>query len=573
MAFSPTSFRVDIDTSPMLLTAAVLVLIASIRSQLTQSAFASLLSCVVNAILVRLYRIQHIDNGDFLPSLPYVFPNGQGSVEKFLQGRANSALWEIKYGGLYRLWAGMRGEVVLTKAAHVEAVFRDSHAHTKAHASGMGYLMDCLLGSCLGLISGSSWNTLKTKVEAPFLHPAVSIYAADLQNFTEKYLHELETNTSKPSQEGCLHPVQDLKVLPFLFVARLLYGPLDAELQKELVEMIPLREKLFKSVIAGGITRFNLARLLPFPLPAMRTLKSFKDRWAKWNDKAHLHATQLAPDQQHHQKAPPIVEMYKSAEEGAIPREQLLQTLDEMLFANIDVTMGGVSWTLVFLAAYPSVQKALREEIRAHSPPSSGSSARDTYLLSSWTSKPTLLGACILEASRLRPLAAFSVPQSCPTDRVLDGYRVPAGTDFVVDAYALNIRDPFWGTDREKFRPRRWLERHHQSSSGGGGARDLRYRYWRFGFGPRTCLGKYVVELVTRSIVVNLLEGWELSLDFKTTGQQSEKPRTDGGAVEVDEEDMDWPWDDEMWIHHPDVLLRRKPLKGQSQVHEFATNC
>lgn len=46
-----------------------------------------------------------------LPSLPYIFPNGQGNVEKFLRGRANSAKWEVEYGGLYRLWSGMSGEV------------------------------------------------------------------------------------------------------------------------------------------------------------------------------------------------------------------------------------------------------------------------------------------------------------------------------------------------------------------------------------------------------------------------------------------------------------------------------
>ncbi|KAK8092860.1 cytochrome P450 oxidoreductase GliC [Apiospora kogelbergensis] len=465
-------------------------------------------------------------------------------MEKFLQGRANSAKWRRRYGELYRLWAGTRSEVVLTKAAHVQAVFRDSHTHIKAHANGSGYLMDCLLGSCLGLISGGPWRTLKSRVEAPFLHPSMGIYTTDLQDFTGKYLRELGVGRRKPEEYGKLHPVHDLKLLPFLFVARILYGALDAELEAELLELIPVREQLFKSVIAGGVTRFYLARLLAHP--TMRSLDRFKNRWATLNDKAHSHAAKTKGQQQ---REPPIIDMYKSVKDGAISREQLLQTLDEMLFANIDVTMGGVSWALVFLAAHPTVQKALREEIRDYN---SSPATRDAYLLSSWSTKPTLLGACILEAARLRPLAAFSVPQSCPTPRTLDGFLIPARTDFIVDTYALNIRDPFWGPDRDRFRPQRWLERQQSG-------RDLRYHYWRFGFGPRTCLGKHIADLMLRTLVVNLLEGCVLSLDTASE-YKSKSMETEGEALETGEEDMNWPWDDEMWIHHPDLLLRREPL-------------
>ncbi|OTB11239.1 hypothetical protein K445DRAFT_322235 [Daldinia sp. EC12] len=518
---------------PIAVLAVITISIFILRSRIIQTCLKSLLSSVINTILLNRYQIKHVKNGSDLPSLPYVFPNGQGNVEKFLNGRANSAKWENEYGGLYRLWSGMKGEVVLTKPSHVELVFRDSHTHIKAHANDSGYLMERLLGSCLGLISGSSWNAVKTGVEAPFLHRSTSAYVADVQDFTKKYMRTLSAEGSLLGEHGKLHPVRDLKLLPFLFVARVVYGPLDAMLERELRDLIPDREELFKSVISGGITRFSIAQFLP--LPAVRALRHFKQRWADWNDRAYAHALNAKGTGE-----APIIKMYEAVEKGTMSREELLQTLDEMMFANIDVTMGGMSWTLVFLATHPAVQKALRSEIRANS---SDAATRNAYLLSSWTTTPTLLGACILESARLRPLAAFSTPQACPTPRILDGYEVPAGTNFVVDSYALNIRDPFWGEDRERFRPQRWLERQK-------GGRDLRYRYWRFGFGPRTCLGKYVAELVLRSVVVEILENWSISLDRKARQQDKEKKTGD------EEESMDWPWDDEMWIHHPDLLLR-----------------
>jgi gliotoxin/aspirochlorine/mycotoxins biosynthesis cytochrome P450 monooxygenase len=51
-------------------------------------------------------------------------------------------------------------------------------------------------------------------------------------------------------------------------------------------------------------------------------------------------------------------------EQGTISEEELIHTLDEMLFTNLDVTMGGISWNLVFLAANPGVQSRLRQEVK-----------------------------------------------------------------------------------------------------------------------------------------------------------------------------------------------------------------
>lgn len=365
-------------------------------------------------------------------------------------------------------------------------------------------------------------------------------YAVDVQEFTGAYMRRLGKENGTFVQQGKLHPVHDLKLLPFLFVAKVVYGPLTEDLESELLGLIPPREDLFKSVIFGGITRFSFSRFLP--LPAIRALHDFKNRWTRWNNRAHAHAL-TGPGA----STAPIIAMYRAVDDGTLTREQLLQTLDEILFANIDVTMGGLSWALVFLAAHPDVQKALRSEMRSRS---SNKAMRKAYLLSSWATTPTLLGACILEAARLRPLAAFSVPQSCPTPRILDGFEIPAGTNFIVDSYALNIRDPFWGLDQERFRPGRWLE---QGKTG----LDLRYRYWRFGFGPRTCLGKHLAELILRSVVIEILENWHIALDATTSQQENVTERDEN-------KDTSWPWDDEKWIHSPELLLKCEPLTESS---------
>ena len=78
---------------------------------------------------------------------------------------------------------------------------------------------------------------------------------------------------------------------------------------------------------------------------------------------------------------------------------QLLQTLDESLFANLDVTTGAISWNFIYLASSPTVQAKLLEEVEKES--GSDDASWDAYIARS----DTYLAACISEASRLRPVA------------------------------------------------------------------------------------------------------------------------------------------------------------------------
>lgn len=130
--------------------------------------------------------------------------------------------------------------------------------------------------------------------------------------------------------------------------------------------------------------------------------------------------------------------LYQAVESGTMDIEQLLQTLDEMLFANLYVTMGGLSRNLLL--------------------------------------HPRCWQLRSLESARLKPSAAFSVPQSVPTARRVGEFLVPPRTNFIVDTRAVNIHNLFWGDDGETYRPATFL---------GQKASEMWYQYWRFGFGPR----------------------------------------------------------------------------------------
>ena len=370
--------------------------------------------------------------------------------------------------------------------------------------------MGQLLGQCVGLISGRKWQATRAVTEVPFVHRNVAHHVPMIRKHVESYMRDLES--SEHFRAGLIHPANDLIYLPFWIVAEIFYGELPPHLIEWLKSLIPLREDLFKHVIRGGISRFAIMRF--YPTEPAKKLASFKRQWQSFNQKAYEHASRVNP-------SAPIVQMYEAASHGTISYEQLLQTIDESLFANLDVTIGGLSWNLVFLAAHPECQERLRAEVLSQTPETASVYAQ---------SSATYLAACILESSRLKPLAAFSVPQSAPTDRVIDVYRIPAHTNFIVDTYALNVRNDFWGPRAESYDPERFLK--HKTT-------QLRYNYWRFGFGPRQCMGKYVADVIIRVLLDYLVRNYRL---------------------DTEEKDREWARSAESWITHPDILIKCEKL-------------
>ncbi|KAK2752874.1 hypothetical protein FQN54_008027 [Arachnomyces sp. PD_36] len=286
---------------------------------------------------------------------------------------------------------------------------------------------------------------------------------------------------------------QDLELLSFWIIAEILYGELSVEQENELAQLVPLREKVFTYSMNGGLVRMWWSKYLP--TDANRSFKEFKSRWWAFNNAAYERAIQLG-------SGAPVIDMFKAAENGTIETEQLHQTLDEILYGNLDVTTGAISWCLLLLAGHQRVQEKLHGEVS-----SSTKEDRERYLVRS----STFLAACISESSRLKPIVSFSIPQSAPTNRVVSGFRIPAGADFIIDSYALNIRNEFWGSDRASYRPERFLEL---------GTTSMRYNFWRFGFGPRQCIGKHLANLIIRVLVEHLVLNYKIDLSEDHKGMQ-----------------------------------------------------
>jgi cytochrome P450 len=363
--------------------------------------------------------------------------------------------------------------------------------------------MGQLLGSCLGLVSGSTWKTVHTVFQSEFTRKASLKHVGLVQDQVLRQFNIIGHRNNM--KKDLLDPASDLKMLPFWTIATVLYGPLTDNQRQTLEEIIPIREELFRQIIMGGGSRFSISKL--FPSEGHKLLTKFKPLWKAFNDNIIVHGRTL--DSQ-----APIFEMFTAVERGEINEEQFYQTLDEILFANLDVTTGALSWNLTLLALNPEYQKKLRREIQD----AQKEGDIQTYL----SNNGSLLASCVLESARVKAAAAFSVPQSAPTDRLVEGLLIPAGTNFIVDSYALNVANKLWADDGHIYRPERFEE---------CSVSDLRYQYWRFGFGPRQCLGKYLADLILRTTIVHIITTYDLAC-LGEVGRNAD-----------------------VWISHPQTLL------------------
>ncbi|CAI6337024.1 unnamed protein product [Periconia digitata] len=480
------------------------------------------LSTLLNHYYHWKYPIRDVSREKKIPSLPYTWPNGTGDTAKFINGPRNSRIWRQKYGDIYRLWAGSTPEIVVSDPIHLKEIFSDSDRHSKAENNDSGYLMSQILGKCIGLLSPPEWKAARTKLEYPFTHRAIESSAPMMLKVTKQYFDEFFR--AETFQEVHLDPMKDLEFYPFLITATLIYGELDASQTQNLKEIMPLRIELFTYVFKGGLSRFAISKYLPTRFNHL--LREFQTKWKEFNRQVYLDKTSKMLDV-------PIVSFWNLMVAGGILEEQLLQTLDEALFANLDVTSSVVAWNLVFLAAYPAVQARLHEEI--------GNATADgpDVLRSYIKNDKTYLAACIKETARHRPILSFSIPQAPPTDRIVGDWLLPKNTMVIVDTFAVNMRREFWGKDAHDYRPSRFQEVNEASN---------RYQLWRYGLGPRQCMGKYLADFMLRALLCHLVG--RISLENAEPG---------GDLNELLNDDM------KMWVRTPQTKLRCK-LRNCSSV-------
>jgi len=156
--------------------------------------------------------------------------------------------------------------------------------------------------------------------------------------------------------------------------------------------------------------------------------------------------------------------------------EQIRDELFVFLIAGHDTSSTTLAYSLWTLGRDADLQDRVAREV---------AELGDRPLTVDDLSELPLTVRVVHEALRLCPPAPIIV-RSAMRDAIVDGHRIPAGTQVIVGTYAIH-RDPALWPDPERFDPDRFLPARLTGID--------RWRYLPFGAGPRSCIGDHFAML------------------------------------------------------------------------------
>ncbi|KAL8708613.1 MAG: hypothetical protein Q9220_006549 [cf. Caloplaca sp. 1 TL-2023] len=175
------------------------------------------------------------------------------------------------------------------------------------------------------------------------------------------------------------------------------------------------------------------------------------------------------------------------------------------IMAGSDTTVTALRSIVLFIISNPTVYKKLQAEL---------DTAANKYLLTGHFVRDSeardlpYMQACIKEGLRVFPPTVGLMQKTTPEEGdSFNGMRIPGGTKIGYCAWGLHRSKEIFGEDAETFRPERWL-----NVSGDRLLEMNRVTELIFGSGKYACLGKPVVFLELRKIIVTLFRQYDISL-------------------------------------------------------------
>ncbi|KAF2462609.1 cytochrome P450 [Lindgomyces ingoldianus] len=402
----------------------------------------------------------------------------------------------------YITWNDGKPEVVLSCPNHVKDFYgRETKGHAKPPNMGMGPYFDRVLGSSVGVLNGDKWKTMRKVFDPHLSHQMAMDLRSTFSREVAAWMKDLPSTVAKfgngvPGSEFVLDASTACRILPFKLVALILYGDALSEAAfEELLQLNALHEKVVFKAFFGKRERSRLFALLPSQSKSQ--MDEFEREWRVFN----LKMIQTAEAEG---LSCPVAKMHPSVLNGAITEREFLHTIDEILFANIDVTSSVLAFLLINLARNVPAQTDLRAEVLGHT------ADPEAYLQKT----DTLLEFACMESIRLCPAAWFSLPEYATSDMTVGGYSIPAGTPCIIDWWRLNTQSPVWnsgGVSGTAFSPQRFQRLTLQA---------YRWSFLRFGLGSRKCIGKNVSGIIMKTFLMAVLKEWELETVGVTKGDE-----------------------------------------------------
>ncbi|KAJ4835207.1 hypothetical protein Tsubulata_026379 [Turnera subulata] len=187
----------------------------------------------------------------------------------------------------------------------------------------------------------------------------------------------------------------------------------------------------------------------------------------------------------------------------------LRDTVLSLLVAGRETTSSALSWFFWLVSRNPHVEKKIIDELRAtlqHDPDQADHTGKCRLLNVEVLKRLPYLHGAICESLRLYPPLPFNHKSPLKTDRLPSGHHVIPKMKIYISVYSIGRMSSIWGSDCLEFKPERWI------TVGGGIKHQPSHKFFAFGAGPRSCLGKNIAFLQVKAVAAAIIYNYKVQL-------------------------------------------------------------
>ncbi|WP_171053120.1 cytochrome P450 [Streptomyces marianii] len=310
------------------------------------------------------------------------------------------------------------------------------------------------------------WRRQRRMMAPHFTPRTVSNFA---RNMTDEAVLMLERWEARPETDPTLDITDEIGQLALRIVNRSLFSAEVGEVAQEF-------ERAFQ--VANTV----LGAFFRFPFPPLSVLTPSHQRLRRAINVMDEFVSGFINERLAHGVAPGdetdlltlLLHAVDEEDGTGMDLEQLHHEVLNICIGAYETTTNTLSWIFYLLARHPEVETRLHNEVDAVL----GDRAVPTF---EDLPKLTYTRMIVDEALRIYS-PAYQFMRRAREEDVIDGYRVPADTNILINSYFLHRHPDFWEDperfDPERFRPDRVVDR-------------PKHAYIPFGSGHRICIGKH----------------------------------------------------------------------------------
>ncbi|MET7509458.1 cytochrome P450 [Streptomyces albidoflavus] len=371
-----------------------------------------------------------------------------------------------QFGDIYRFRLLNMRVVMLNHPDYIRHVLVDKSEQYDKNAAVFRIARPVLREGLIATADMELWRRQR-RMMAPYFTPRmVSKFA---RNMTGETVSMLERWESRPDADAPLDVTDEFGQLALRIVSRSLFNA-------EVGDAAQAFERAFQlaNTVLGKFFSFPFPPL-SFPTPSHVKLRRAIDRMDGFVSRFIQDRldNEIAPGQE-----PDLLSLFLHAvDEGdgkGMDLEQLHHEVLNICVGAYETTTNTLAWAFYLLARHPEVEGKLHAEL---------DEVLGDRTVPDFEDLPKLKYTRMIVDEVLRIYSpAYQLMRHTSEEDVIDGYRVPAGSQVLVNSYLLHRHPDFWD-DPERFQPERFSAEEI--------AKRPKHAYVPFGSGPRVCLGKH----------------------------------------------------------------------------------